>query len=44
MNLFAILTAVVRILVIRLLTFLEIVPLRLCLRQWRWILKRLNRI
>ena len=34
----------VRRLIIRLLTFLEIIPLKLCLKQWCWLLEKLGKI
>jgi len=34
----------VRRLIIRRLTFLEIVPLKLCLKQWCWLLEKLGKI
>lgn len=33
-----------RRLIIRLLTFLEIIPLKLCLRQWCWVLEKFGKI
>ena len=34
----------VRRLIIRLLTFLEIIPLKLCLKQWCWLLEKFGKI
>jgi len=34
----------VRRLIIRLLTFLEIIPLKLCLKQWCWLLGKFGKI
>jgi len=31
-------------LIIRLLTFLEIIPLKLCLKQWCWLLEKFGKI